>query len=286
MSEQIAREYADLLRGSDIVELFNSLEKVYGNTSRAAKACGLERKTVYDWKRKAGAEDLRVSTKRKVVSALLEQAPNETLESMLERLLAQVRELLHVYLSTVYEQAVVEKDPNEFDRLVTRFGQSVSRFAGLVAGRNEIETSTMMRGLSVRAQELGRQFEVPPLTVYGSEQLERLLPLAFKEARTIHAEDPIQIDRTARKLRLTPGIIHSLVLQLSQREASLTTEKLALIKTSELTSTAPQSIDYYRAISTAFTKYRQELPGVGFEFSRIFEDQTRTIGATQFFTEQ
>jgi len=277
MSESIAKKYADWLRGSDIVDLFESLEKAHGSVSKAAKACGLERKTVYDWKRRASAENLKAATKRKVVAALLEQVPEETLDSIIERLLSQVRELLHVYLSTLYEHAVEEKDPREFAQLVKHFGDALTKYGGLVAGRSEIETSTMLRELSARSDRLAEPITIPPIMVYSSEQLERLLPLALTQVRTTHAEDSEQIEQIARRLRMTPAIVRGLASNVGVREELGVDVKLTTIRPSEL-----RSIDRLWYEGVALTKYESLIHK--FDVRDTFEELTKAVGATQVLT--
>jgi len=272
LSTSLAKKYAGWLRGSDIVELFESLENLHGSISKAAKACSLERKTVYDWKRKAGTENLKAATKMKVVAALLEQVPEETLDSILERLLSQVRELLHVYLSTLYEHAIEESDGKGFVQLVGRFGDALSKYAGLVAGRSEIETSTMLQGLAAKANLLGESVTMPPMMVYSSEQLERLLPVVLTQTRAVYPEDSEQIQQIARRLRIAPSIVRGLALQLPAREELGVDTKLLSMKPTELLSP-----DQLRYLGAALTKYHPDK----LEVRDIFEKQTKTEGATQ-----
>lgn len=273
MSASLAEKYAGWLRGSDIVDLFESLEKVHGSISKAARECGLERKTVYDWKRKAGTENLKTATKAKVVAALLEQVPEETLDSMLERLLSQVHELLEVYLSTIYEHAMRETGREEFVRLSERFGDAFTKYAGLVAGRSGVETAAMFRGLTEKAAELAESVTMPPMMVYSSEQLERLLPTILTQARTIRPDDSELIDQMAKRLHVTPSLVGCLASQLQARDGPKISTGLICMKPTEPLGLSPM---WYRGADlTRSTPYESEL------LRDTFETQTKTAGATQ-----
>lgn len=271
MSASLAKKYAGWLRGSDIVELFESLERLHGSISKAAKACGLERKTVYDWKRKAGAEDLKAATKTKVVAALLEQVPEEALDSMLGRLLSQVRELLEVYLSTLYEHAMEESDQKEFVQLAGRFGDALSKYAGLVAGGSEVETSTMLQGLAAKAGQLGESLTIPPMMVFSSEQLERLLPAVLAETRATSSEDSEEIQGIARRLRIAPSIVRVLASPLPPREELVADTRLIPMR-----PTDPLRLDRLNAGSAMTLYHRTQL-----EIRDMLEGQTKTVGGTE-----
>ena len=209
MSESIAKKYADSLQGKDITELFEALERLHGSISKAAKACGLERKTIYDWKRQVVSDNLKTGTKRKVVSALLDQLPEDTLEFMVERMISRTREILDIYLSTIYEAAAKENVPPKFLRIAERFGKSNVRYGSLIVGGREVETSNMINQLSHRAEELGVRFTIPPRNVYSSIQLQQLLPEALAEASRIG--DLTETNKIADKLGLAPSVLQTIV---------------------------------------------------------------------------
>lgn len=211
LSLSLASKYADLLQGSDIVELFDTLGKLHGSISKAARACGLERKTIYDWKRKAGSEELKPGTKRKVVTALLEQVPEKTLAFMLERVASQAQELFDIYISTVYENTISETEPEEFSLKAEELRHLTEKFGALIAGRRESEISGMLRQISQKAKQLGQVFALPIVQVFSSDHLERLLPTALSEARRLETGDTGQIRKVAEKLGMPQGVIGALM---------------------------------------------------------------------------
>jgi hypothetical protein len=217
LSESIAKKYADSLQGRDIRELFEELERIHGSISKAAKACALERKTIYDWKRQAVSDNLRTRTKRKVVSALLEQLPEHTMRFMIDRMISRTRELLDIYLSTIYENAMRERTPAEFLRIAQEFGKSNVKYGGLLAGSREVETSGMIDQLWHRAEEFGVKLDVPPRRVYGSFELERRLPEAL--ALACRVDRPSEVPELASRLGLSPSIVQ--IITKSLRELPL-----------------------------------------------------------------
>ncbi len=178
MSSIIAEKYADLLTMEDVVELFKLLEKKVGNKVEAAKICGLERKTTYGWDT---TKEIRLRTKKKVLTALIENLTEETLDFITERSVDTSADVLRTYLSALYERAMDEReDPLNFLRLASRFEETKQKYAGMIVDRLEVEVGNMSTLFPEKATELGTTFKVSPINVLKLSELSILVPSLIK----------------------------------------------------------------------------------------------------------
>ena len=177
MSSIIAEKYANLLSVEDIVWLFELLEKAVGNKVEAARICGLERKTTYDWET---TKEVRLSTKKKVLAALTENLPEETLDFMTERSVQASVDILRTYLFAIYEKAMNEKNATNFLRRASKFEDTKQKYAGLITGYLEIEVGNMSELLPEKADELRVTFKPLPLQMVRLSDFTKLLPNLMK----------------------------------------------------------------------------------------------------------
>src|SRR5947208_1328085 len=117
MSTYLAEKYARLLSDDDTISLFNRLKEVVGNIKEAAERCGLTRKSVYDWENLT--QEIRLATKERVLEQSLELLPIDTLEYLTKQTVDAAYEVLLSNLGTLYENALEQKEPAEFERLAT-----------------------------------------------------------------------------------------------------------------------------------------------------------------------
>lgn len=148
----LAERYAHLLSKEDVLELFQDLVKAYEeNISEACRKCGIQRKTVYDWIR---ARSLRLSTKKKVLKALIETEPERTLDFLLTRSKEITVELLSINLSNVYAKAMAEGiSRRSFIGAVKKFEDIKNRHIGLLWELEE-ELADMTYHIRERASTL------------------------------------------------------------------------------------------------------------------------------------
>lgn len=186
MSNYLVRKFADILTSKDILELFRKLEVSLGSVTKAAQQCDLERKTIYDW-RKTG--NLKLPTKKKVLGALLEVNTEGTLDYMTKRSKETVSELLNIYLTTLYEQALeTEIDRNKFQDILKKFEETREDNAGLIIDTQETEISNMLNSLVERALELKTAYDPQPPDVIKLSRLAAVLPMIINE---VHREIPL-----------------------------------------------------------------------------------------------
>lgn len=127
----LAEKHAHLLSKDDVLELFRDLEEAYkGNLSEACRKCKIQRKTKYDWIR---TRSLKLSTKKKVLKALIEIKPERTLDFLLKRSKETTLELLSINLSNVYAKAMVEGvSRRSFIDAIKKFEEIKNEYVGLI----------------------------------------------------------------------------------------------------------------------------------------------------------
>jgi len=185
LSSLLADKFADILTGNDVLELFKRLEESLGSLRKAASRCGLQRKTVYDWKR---TRNLELPTKRKVLRTLLETNTEETLEYMVKRSSETTAELLSTYLTTLCERAAEpEIDQAQFQFLMERFEKVRKENAGMIADKLETEVANMLSILEAGAVALKMSYEPDPPRVAKLTYLAAIMPTIISE---IHKEYP------------------------------------------------------------------------------------------------
>lgn len=143
----LAKEYANLLNDETVISLFEELIKINkGNRTKAAKKCGLSRKTVYDWP--ATKEDIKLSTKIKVLDEAFNQIPEESLEKIMERLSDSGTDVLTSYLSSIYEKAFSAKSKKNLSVLLDRFNIISEKYSGWIYKNLDFELEDMMEKLA------------------------------------------------------------------------------------------------------------------------------------------
>ena len=156
----LAERYAHLLSKEDVLELFQDLVKAYQeNLSEACRKCGIQRKTAYDWAR---ARSLRLSTKKKVLEALIKTKPERTLDFLLARSKETTVDLLSLNLSYVYTKAMAEStDPRSFVDAVKKFEKIKSKHIGLTW-----ELEEEMGDMTYHLREKALTLQVPLATEF------------------------------------------------------------------------------------------------------------------------
>jgi len=183
VSEVIVERYANILSSQDVIKLFDRLQENVGSRLEAAKLCGLERKTVYDWE-KTG--EIRLRTKKKVLAALIENLVDETLEFMTHRGVETSVDILRIYLTSLYETAVAEEiSKTAFQQLVSKFEEAKKQYSGLIIGHLESEIENMLHSLSEKALALEVQFDTAPLDLVRLSSLSAEIPILIRTISTV-----------------------------------------------------------------------------------------------------
>lgn len=187
MSSLMVEKYANLLTLEDVVWLFELLEKAIGNKADAAKICRLERKTTYGWEI---TKEIKLSTKRKVLAALIENLPEETLDFLTEKGVQASIDILRNYLFTLYERAMAQRDATDFLRLASKFEEKKEKYAGLITDYLEIEIGNMSELFPEKASELGVAFQPLPLRTVKFSEFSKLLPHVIRTISMLDTSTP------------------------------------------------------------------------------------------------
>jgi len=181
MSTYLAEKYSNLLNDEEIVDLFQKIKETYRSISEAAKICGLERKTVYLWKETGF---IKPKTKEKVVKALLEIEPEQTLSYLTKRGVDNAVEILMTNLSTIYEKAMEETDREKFLKLAELFDQIKIEHSGLIIDKLQREVNDLTFHIDIDAKRKGVAWESKSFEIFKTEQLETIIPMIAREILT------------------------------------------------------------------------------------------------------
>ncbi len=152
MVEYIAERYSEFLTKGDVVELYKRLEDVYGTVKDVCKVIGIERKTVYNWKK---VKEIRHETKVKVLGAALEYFTKETLEFLADKGLKRTLEVLSLLLQHIYERAMRTDEKMEFKKFFDEFKRIFEKYDKSLLDPIRYEISELLELLEHRANELG-----------------------------------------------------------------------------------------------------------------------------------
>jgi hypothetical protein len=205
MSSIIAQKYANLLTMEDVVRLFKLLEDAVGNKVEAAKLCGLERKTTYGWE---ATNEVRLRTKKKVLTALVENLTEETLDFITKRSVETSVDILRTHLSVIYEKAMDERtDASTFLHLASKFEATKQKYAGLITDHLVIEVGNMSALIPEKASELKVPFTSAPINLLKISELSKLIPSLIK---TVSAVSPCTSDNEIAKIfNLPEEFVHT-----------------------------------------------------------------------------
>ncbi|MCH8915848.1 MAG: hypothetical protein IIA82_08420 [Thaumarchaeota archaeon] len=135
-------KYANYLDSEGTAHLFDKLQKEFGNKLEPTAAeCGIAKASVYGWR--ARKEDVKHSTKVKVLETLIEKLPLETFYYLTDKLYNSSSETLMSYLSTLYEQSFDAKDEDEYLKTVRIFENMVKEYAGLIYKNRDLEVNKL-----------------------------------------------------------------------------------------------------------------------------------------------
>jgi len=175
----LAERFADVLTSKDALELFKKLEQSLRSRSKAAAQCGLERKTVYNWEKN---EILKLSTKKKVLSCLLEVDARQTLAYMVKRSAETAAELLNIYLTTLFEHAMKpDIDRRRLELLLEEFEVARAKHESVILDRLETQVSEMLPFLQEKTSELGISYNPRQPEIIRMDSFASALPTIVRE---------------------------------------------------------------------------------------------------------
>ena len=153
----LADRYAEILTKYDVQTLFGWLAHHHGNLSAASDALGIQRKTVYDWDK--NSEDVRTSTKRKILDASLKHELERTILFLLEKMCGDLNELLERYVSLTYRKIMQSSEPGELSRHLDAFRDLLDKHGTTLLDSDEERMNHLIDEINKRAAT----FNLPPI---------------------------------------------------------------------------------------------------------------------------
>lgn len=205
MYDEFIERYGGMLSGRDVSELFNRLTENVGSIAEAARTCDIERRTPYYWRPEEGPE-VRLQTKKKVLKALIERDFEFALKFMIERSVGAARDMVRMYLGTVYERAMDPEIPDQdFQKLLDEFRLVRIDYSGLIDSALAEELSDMLMKLRREAENHGVDFMPLPLSTMTAEEMVHYLPRLTRLVPR-HVDDAAS-DRLSRELNFPKELV-------------------------------------------------------------------------------
>ena len=238
MASYLAEKYAYILTKEDILQLFKTLEGVYGSISRAARETGIQRKTAYDWPETG---DVKLTTKIKILESSIKTKPDYTLNFLLERSEERASEILYVILTRLFERAMNEKlDPKNFVAVAKKLERMRKRHAGLVFEHLEEEVEDMSRLIRQRSYDLN--VSLPPVAIetMKSTQVLEILPTIARSLPEVQTPAGYLEIARARNVPLELVTVSSTMLQIARAYYSKEQERETAAVSAGLPRIAPE----------------------------------------------
>lgn len=168
-------KYANYVDTEGIITLFGKYQKSLGdNRTLAAKECDITPKSVYDWE--ALKENVKHSTKVKVLEKIIEDLPVETFSYLTQKLYDSSTETLISCLTTLYETSFDAKDEKEYLQTVKEFENVTRKYAGLIYKHRDLEVNHMFSKLSTYAKSQRYHWKPQQTILYDSETVKQMIP--------------------------------------------------------------------------------------------------------------
>ena len=222
LSSYVAEKYSGILCVDNILELFRMLSKKYGSIAKAAKECGLERKTIYLWD---DAGYIKPITKKKVVDALIEIEPEKTLSYILNKSVEDATELLYINISNLYEKIIEEYNKEKIKIYTELLEQILDEYSGLII--NRIHTEIIETIFNLRNNLITKDVVwIPePFNLCKTVQLESIIQVVAKELQTKESQ------KVALEFNLPKSLVNSILNAMNiSFERFLELEYINLIK--------------------------------------------------------
>ena len=167
-------KYANYVNTEGIIALFDKYQKSLGdNRALAAKECDITPKSVYDWE--ALKENVKHSTKVRVLEKIIEDLPVETFSYLTQNLYDSSTETLMSCLTTLYEMSFDAKDENEYLQKVKEFENITEKYGGLIYKHRELEVNHMFSKLSTYAKSQNYLWKPHQTILYDSERVKQMI---------------------------------------------------------------------------------------------------------------
>jgi hypothetical protein len=148
--EYLVIRFSENLTKYDVQYLFESLKQDKGSLAAATKEIDIERKTVYDWD--SNNSEIRLATKRKVLSACLNEDINKTIAYLMEKTFLDYSDVSQRYNNFLFEKIMTIEKKSELCDLISLFEKNLRANKVLFLGANEERISAMMEEVNKKAK--------------------------------------------------------------------------------------------------------------------------------------
>lgn len=187
--QDLVEKYASILNGHDVNNLFTHLKELTSR-SEAARLCDLERRTTYYWE---DDREVRLSTKQKVLEAILEKDFLYTTKYLCERSFDISGRTIRLYLGTLYEKAMnPEIEATQFENLTDEFRKTIIEYSPMINSTMPYDVSQMLDLLKQRSTELDLDFADLPMSTMTIEDFTKILPHLIKIVPTAMDDDSLR----------------------------------------------------------------------------------------------
>jgi len=205
MAEIIVDSYAHLLTKDDAYDLFQKLIDAHGSREQASQACGLERKTTYNWSK---TEEMKVETKKKILRAFFDLFTEDAFDFIAEKSVEDSVDIIYFLLSSIFGQ-VISNDTSreELFSLLLKFDEAKMKYEGIIRQYLEEEIGDMESSLLVNKPG-DITFKLTSPNLVRISDLSELLPSIIKE---VYIKPPnVTEDIIAENWNLSEQFINSI----------------------------------------------------------------------------
>jgi hypothetical protein len=133
--------------------LFDRLKEDSGNLAAATSIVNIQRKTVYDWD--SNTDDVKLSTKRKILAACLLVDPHETLRFLIEKNANDYHELLGRYVTMLDDEIQSTDMPLEIEKLCPKLDDILLSHIGAIHDAKIIEIDDIISTVNKKCKSIG-----------------------------------------------------------------------------------------------------------------------------------
>ncbi len=151
--QYIVDRYSQSLTKYDVKALFEKAIKRTGSLAAATKEAEITRKTVYDWDKTS--DDIKATTKRKILQTSLEADYYWTLEFLNRKTDMEHKEILERYINSKVEKITSISGVEEFQKYTTDFVKFLKANTGAVLDLRSMHIEELLKAVNEKAQSIG-----------------------------------------------------------------------------------------------------------------------------------
>ena len=131
------------------------MKEKLGNVAAATRQVDIQRKTVYDWE--TNSDDVKTSTKRKILEANLENDLYGTMEFLIRKNATNYHEILERYIATSCDEIASLAEPRELQTRLTSFEKFIKSHIGAIHDIKTIPIAELIASINQKSKSLGTE---------------------------------------------------------------------------------------------------------------------------------